>query len=267
MDPVMKLSQKVALITGASSGIGRCVSLRFASDKCKIVIIGRSADKLNEVKELSKNLGADVLAIQADLTNDDEVRSLFSKTLESFGRIDVVFNNAGIGYVNPIVNLKEEEIHKMIDTNITAMIMVTKYAAEQMKKQENGGHILITSSIAGLIPVPQWSVYCSTKWAITGFAESIRYELAKSKVLVTTIHPGPVKTDFFIRGNISPEKLSIQNNMTNPEDVAEAVYKILFTNKKRVIIPKYFTWVSRLYKFFPNAFDLISKKYVKSNLY
>jgi len=129
----MKLNNKIALVTGASSGIGRAVALRFAQDKCKLIITGRSLDRLNEVKEKAEQHGAEVLLVVADVTVDDDLRNIFVASIEKFGRIDVFFNNAGLGFINPIVDLTEDEIHKMIDTNITAMILGTKYAAEQMK--------------------------------------------------------------------------------------------------------------------------------------
>jgi len=118
----------------------------------------------------------------------------------------------------------------------------------------------MTSSIAGLVATPQWSVYCATKWAITGFSDSIRSELDRFGVRVTSLHPGPIKTDFFDRAQIDPNSLGDFNKMTTSEEVAEEVYKIVFTNKEKIIVPSLYAWLYRISKFLPFVTKLASKK-------
>jgi short-subunit dehydrogenase len=251
-----KLTGKTILITGASSGIGKAVALRAARDKCNIILASRNIQKLNEVKAEVERLGSTAEVMQCDVTKVDEIRNLFLKAAKQ--RIDVVFNNAGLGFVKPLYELTVDEIQEMINVNITGMILTTKFASEVMTRQKSG-HIIMTSSLAGLITLPQWSVYCSSKWAITGFADSIRPELKKYNIKVTTLHPGIVKTEFFKTGGISESSVYNSGAITT-DDVAEEVYRSIFTNKHKIIVPAIGEVVSFIYKLSPGLFrTLISK--------
>lgn|SRR5690606_19557636 len=257
----MKLQGKTIVITGASSGIGRAMALRAAQDKCTVVIAARNIDKLSEVKEEIEKLGSTAIAVECDVTKDDDIRNLFLKATEGGRVLDVVFNNAGLGYINPLEDLKLEEIHKMIDVNTTGMIISTKFATEVMVRQKHG-HIIMTSSIAGLLSLPQWTVYCATKWAITGFAAGLRPELKKYNIKITTLHPGTVATSFFDKdkANFDINLAGNPKDIITPEQVAEAVYDAIFTNKKKIIIPAIAKNYALFYKYLP---DLVETQLVK----
>lgn len=257
----MKLKDKVVLVTGASSGIGMGFALRAAKDGATVLLAARRLEKLNEVKAKVEELGGKAEVFPTDVTNIEEVRNLFLNATKDGRRIDVVFNNAGIGFVGNIYELPADEIEKVLDVNVKGMIMVAKYAAEVMVRQ-NFGHIIFCSSLAGLITMPQWSVYVASKWAITGFADSIRPELKKFNVRVTTLHPGAVITEFFDPAKADID-ISKMGKALTVEEVAEDVYKATFTDKRKIVIPGSSQTFSNVYRFFPSLAEKMLNKMVK----
>ena len=215
----MKFQDKSILITGASSGIGKAVALRVAQDKGTLILAARGEDKLNQVKQEVEKLGAKAYVIPTDVTDAEQVKSLFLKSQELVGNIDAVFNNAGLGHIAKINELTVEQIEQLINVNIKGMILVTKFASEVMTRQQNG-HIIMTSSLAGLITLPQWSVYVASKWAITGFADSIRPEMAEYDVKVSTLHPGAVTTEFFDKNKANVDIKDVGEAITPDHQIA-----------------------------------------------
>jgi short-subunit dehydrogenase len=254
----MKLQNKTILITGASSGIGKAVALRVARDGATVLLAARSREKLEAVAREVESLGGIAEVYICDVTSFDDIKNLFLSATKDGRVLDVVFNNAGLGYVENLVNLKEEQIKKIIDVNIYGMIMVSKVAAEVFSRQKHG-HIIMTSSVAGLIALPQWSVYVASKWAITGFASCIRPELKPYGVKVTTLHPGLVKTEFFDADNANLDIKNMGEAITS-EEVAGAVYDAIFTDKKKIIIPAIAKSYAFLFKYLPG----ISEKLLES---
>lgn len=257
----MKFKDKTVLVTGASSGIGMGFALRVAKDGANVILAARRIDKLNEVKAKIEELGGRAEVYETDVTDLGQVRQLFLNSTKNSRKLDLVFNNAGIGFVGYIYDLPAEEIEKVLDVNVKGMIMVAKYAAEVMTRQ-NSGHIIFSSSLAGLVTLPQWSVYVASKWAITGFADSIRPELKKFNVRVTTLHPGAVTTEFF-----DPQKANIDiskmGKALSVEEVAEEVYKASFTDRKRVVIPGSSKSFANVYRFFPALAEKMLAKMTK----
>lgn len=246
----MKLQNKTVLITGASSGIGKGYALRVAKDGATVLLAARRKDKLNEVKSQIEDSGGKAEVYETDVTDKNQVKELFLQATKNGRILDVVFNNAGIGYVGYIYDLPIDEIDKVIDVNVKGMIFVAKYAIEVMTRQKYG-HIIFSSSLAGLVTLPQWSVYTATKWAITGFADTIRTELKPFNIFVTTIHPGAVATEFFEpdKANIDVSKMG---KALSIEEVGEAVYNITLTDKKRLVLPGSSQTFANVYRFFPH---------------
>jgi short-subunit dehydrogenase len=136
------------------------------------------------------------------------------------------------------------------------MILVGKYAAEVMQRQ-NHGHIIFTSSLAGLVTLPDWSVYVASKWAITGFTDCIRYELKPFNVLVTSLHPGMVNTEFFAKEKANQDVMAFDKNPLTAEQVAQEVYDALFTTKKRIVIPALSKSLAFLQRYLPGVKDTL----------
>lgn len=245
----MKLKDKSIVITGGSSGIGKAIALRCARDGARVLVAARNEDKLKATAEQIADAGGKGYHLSTDVTNPKQVKSLFTYAVKNLGCVDIVCNNAGLGFVKRIYELSDEEISKMINVNILGMTYVAKYASQVMKEQKQG-HLINTSSLAGLITMPQWSVYVATKWAVTGLTDSIRQELKPFDVKVTSIHPGAVKTDFFTKDKANIDISQFEGTIS-ADDVAEAVYNAMLTDTKRVLIPSMAKSYSFLYKFVP----------------
>ncbi|MFS8130606.1 MAG: SDR family NAD(P)-dependent oxidoreductase [Candidatus Dojkabacteria bacterium] len=238
----MKLTGKTILITGASSGIGKAAALRFAKDKCNLILAARNLKDLNTVKTSCEQLGSSVKVVVCDVTKEDDIKNMF----KDIGTLDAVFNNAGLGFDGKIFEQESSKIKTLVDVNVLGMILVTKYASEIMVKQKYG-HIIMTSSVAGLVPVPGFSVYAATKWAITGFTSSVRRELLKNNVKVSSLHPGRINTFFWKRGGINSD----ETTMSSADSVANAVYRALFTNTYKIYVPFYIRVIYLVYRWFP----------------
>ncbi|AKM81599.1 MAG: Clavaldehyde dehydrogenase [Candidatus Pacebacteria bacterium GW2011_GWF2_38_9] len=247
---------KNILITGASSGIGKAVALEFAKkdgSKNHLILVARNQAKLELVAEEARVLGATVSTFIADLGKTADIAKLFTDLGEKVETLDLVFNNAGLGFVKEVHLLSDDEIEQIIDVNVKGMMLVAKKATQMMIKQ-GYGHIIFTSSLAGYVLLPTWSVYCASKWGITAFANVLRQEVAKHGIKVTTVHPGPVKTEFF-----DPNKADVdlsKSAKTMPaipaSDVSAAIYKIAYTDKQRIFCPPSLVVAAEAFRFFPN---------------
>jgi len=168
------LPRRVAIVTGAGSGIGRAVALAFLDEGYAVALAGRRPDALEETARRTSSSTGSALVVPTDVTMADAVRSLFSKTVESFGRVDVLFNNAGINVpAVPIDELTVEQWKSVVDTNLTGPFLCTREAFAVMKRQQpRGGRIINNGSISAYTPRPNSAPYTSTKHAITGLTKS-----------------------------------------------------------------------------------------------
>lgn len=255
----MKFQNKTILITGASSGIGKDFALKVASEGATVFLASRNTEKLNNVKLEVEKLGGAAIVIKCDVSQPDQVREMFLEVTKGGKVLDLVLNNAGLGHIGNIYDLTVDQINQIIDVNIRGMIMVSKFASEVFVRQKSG-HLIMTSSLAGLITLPQWSVYVASKWAITGFADCIRFELKPHNVKVTTIHPGAVKTEFFDpdKANIDISKMG--GDAIDVREVSDAIYNAAFTNKQKVVLPAMSRNFSMIYKYAPSLVGKMMEK-------
>src|ERR671935_407491 len=166
--------QKVALVTGAGTGIGKAVALALMKEGYAAVLAGRRKDKLEETANEGKSTGAKALVVATDVSDPAAIKALFAKAKETFGRLDVLFNNAGIGApAVPLEDLPYEQWKAVVDTNLTGAFLCTQEAFKIMKSQEpRGGRIINNGSISAHVPRPNSAPYTSTKHAITGLTRS-----------------------------------------------------------------------------------------------
>ncbi len=261
----MKLQGKGIVITGGSSGIGKSVALRCAKDGAKVLVAARDEKKLQEVVTEINAAGGEGYYFVMDVTKPETVKAMFDYAYEKMGCLHIVFNNAGLGFVKRIYELTDDEIQKMVTVNVLGITYVAKYAA-QMFKQLGGGHLINTSSLAGLITVPQWSVYCATKWAVTGLTESIRQELKPFNIKVSSLHPGAVKTEFFAKDKANID-LSQLGDAISPEEVAEEVYNAMLTDTRKIVVPSMAKSYTFLYKFVPGLTEKMMENLTKDVQY
>ena len=201
----MTIKGKVAVITGASSGIGYATALALSKAGAKVAIGARRTDKLEQLENEIKKNGGEVLSHKLDVTKKDNCNDFIDQAIKKWGTVDNLVNNAGLMPLSFVKNLKVDEWEQMIDVNIKGVLFCTAAAIPQMKEKKSG-HIVNISSVAGRIVFPSGSVYCATKHAVAAFSEGLRQELSvRSNIRVTCIEPGAVETELL--NSITDESL------------------------------------------------------------
>lgn len=190
-----ELKDKVVLITGASSGIGKALAFDFAKFGSKLVLAARSKDKLDEIAEtLMSKYNSEVLTIKTDVSNESETNLMVEKALEHFGAIDILVNNAGIATYEPLLKDEPANMKKVMDVNYWGTVYSTRAVLPSMIMR-GSGHIINVSSVAGLRAVPNIANYSATKHAVNGFTEALRLELAQYGIKVLLVCPTSTKTE------------------------------------------------------------------------
>lgn len=216
-----KLTGKVAIVTGASAGIGRESARALAAEGAQLVLTARREDRLKEITDEINRLGTKAIYIPGDASEEATAKKTTQAALDNFGRIDILLNNAGMGIYKNIVDTSLEDYDQMMDTNMRSGFLFTRYTVPQMIKQGEGT-ILMLSSMAGVYGFAGEAVYCSTKFAQVGFAQALDNELRTKGIKVGIICPGGVKTEFAI-GTGRTEEGVAKSAMLEATDVAAAV--------------------------------------------
>lgn len=195
------MGDKVWLITGCSTGFGRALANQVIDAGYKVVVTARNPETL---KDLQKKNEANVLALKLDVTDKDQARDAVQQSMERFGKIDVLVNNAGIGYFSSVEESVEEETRKMFEVNFWGLMNMTNAVLPVMRQQKSG-HIINFSSISGLVSFPAVGYYNATKYAVEGISESLAQEVAPFQIRVTLIEPGLFRTDWAGRSSVKTE--------------------------------------------------------------
>lgn len=191
----MQLAGKVALITGAGSGIGKATALLFAKEGAKVAALGRTQDELQETVSQIQDAGSKGMSVEADISKPDQMQQAMQQVVEQWGRLDIVFANAGInGVWAPLEELDPDEWNKTINVNLTGTYLTVKYALPYLKKQ--GGSVIVTSSVNGtrMFSNTGATAYACTKAAQVAFTKMVALELAKHRIRVNVICPGAIET-------------------------------------------------------------------------
>jgi NAD(P)-dependent dehydrogenase (short-subunit alcohol dehydrogenase family) len=225
-----ELEGKVGLVTGGTSGIGRDTAVLFAKAGAKVVVAGRREREGNETIELIRAAGGDGLFVKTDVAKAPEVETLVKKVVETFGRLDVAFNNAGIeGVWTSIVNESEEDWDRTFDINLKGVWLCLKYEIRQMLKQKGGGAIVNMASVAGLIGLAGAAAYCASKHGVIGLTKSVALETARTGIRINTVCPAVVETPMADRLYSAPQVnkfvlgLHPVGRFGKPMEIAEAV--------------------------------------------
>ncbi len=189
-----KLDGKVALVTGASSGIGEATALALAEEGAAVAISARRADRLEDLAKRIEAKGGKVKVIVADVALEDQAQEMVVAANAAFGRLDILVNNAGVMLLGPIANADTEDWRRMIQTNVLGLMYAT-HAALPLMRAQGQGHIVNISSVAGRTARAGAGVYNASKWGVGAFSESLRQEVYKDKIRVTIIEPGAVATE------------------------------------------------------------------------
>lgn len=220
-----KLVGKTAFVTGASSGIGEATALALAAEGARVAMTARRIDRLNDLADRIHRGGGEAVAIQADVTSEVEISAAIQRVLRDFGRIDILLCVAGVGVAAPFQNTTIAEYRSMIDVNFLGLLYPINAVLPSMKAT-GSGHIVIVSSGTGRYIHPS-VVYSGTKHAASAMAESLRREIGKDGIRVTSIEPGAVKTEFVsqMRADVrrSVEQRLGDMIQLESEDVANAI--------------------------------------------
>lgn len=188
-----EVSEKVVIVTGASSGLGEATAKLLAEKGAKLVLAARREERLKKLATQITDLGGEAIYQVVDVTKCDQVQALADAAIDKFGRVDVLVNNAGLMPLAPLDELKVDEWDTMIDVNIKGVMYGVKAVLPAMRKQETG-HIINVSSVAGHVVFPGAAVYCATKFAVKAISEGIRQE-SNGQIRATNISPGAVSTE------------------------------------------------------------------------
>jgi 3-oxoacyl-[acyl-carrier protein] reductase len=216
-----KLAGKVALITGASAGIGQACARHLAQEGAQLVLTARRQERLNQLIHEAEKLGTKAISVIGDAREENTALEAVKAATESFGRIDILINNTGVGNYKNLIDTSADEYDDMMDTNVRSTFLFTRHTVPVMLSQK-AGTILMISSMAGIYGFAGEAVYCATKFAQVGFAQALDKELRTQGIKVGVICPGGVKTEFALGRGRTPEGVS-QSKMLDPEDVAGAV--------------------------------------------
>ena len=258
------LKDKVVIITGASSGFGEDAARLFAKEGCKVVLAARRLDRLQALASEIQSEGSEAIAIPMDVAERADVDLMVKSAIDLYGRIDILFNNAGFGRLDWLENLDTaRDIETQVDVNLLGVIQVTRAVIPYMLKQ-GYGHIINMSSVAGWIAAPLYTIYSATKFGVRGFTDALRREVSPFGIKVSGIYPGPAATEFGQHTGNSKTKRSLDLfkglSMTS-EYVARRVLKLAKHPRRVVIIPWWYRIVIGFDMLFPAIVDWFLKQF------
>jgi short-subunit dehydrogenase len=258
------LKDKVVIITGASSGIGAATAHRLARDGVHLTLAARRQDRLEQVAAEVGKLGGDALIVQTDVRNHDELERMVQTTLDKWGRVDVLINNAGVGHDKILLRTRSDRIRDEIHINLISVIEASQVVLPVMLRQKSG-HIINVASIAGLVATPGSTVYAASKFGVNGFSDALRRELRGSGISVSAFCPG------FTPSEISPDLKAIadgQPGAPHPPGlmpvtyVANQIARLIRHPRRRVIIPPSWKFLVLIAYLFPGIADALIHLFV-----
>lgn len=233
------LKDKVVIVTGASSGVGEAAAKAFALEGAKVVLAARSAAK---IEGLAKEIGG--RAIATDVTRDPERRNLVERTIAELGRIDVLVNNAGFNSRGPFETLPPDEIEAILDTNLKAPMLLTRHAMPHLLATK--GVVVNVASIAGHVPLPGESPYCSSKWGLRGLSFAVREEMRDRGVAICVVSPGPIETPFIFDDLDNTPDLVFSQPFLTAEQVADAIVASARDRRRERSMPRSTLFLAKL---------------------
>ncbi|MGM7721286.1 SDR family NAD(P)-dependent oxidoreductase [Metabacillus sp. Hm71] len=246
-------------ITGASSGIGEKIAIECANNGANLILLARREERLVRLAEQIKHdYGISCSYYILDVQDLDSVQRVFSNIAQEVGPIDVLVNNAGFGIFNDVLEASLDEMKSMFEVNVYGLVACTKMVLPAMMERKKG-HIINIGSQAGKIATPKSSLYSATKHAVLGFTNSLRMEVKSNNIYVTSVNPGPIKTDFFTIADKQGDYVkNVERWMLDPNKVARIIVEAMLTPKREINLPGWMNTGSTLYQVMPRLFERIA---------
>ena len=255
---IIKVKNKVVIITGASSGIGKALAYEFSAHGSKVVLAARDSDSLTKItEEINKN-GGDAIFVKTDVSIEGDCENLINEAINSCGRIDAIINNAGISMRALFEDADLSVIKKLMDVNFWGTVFCTKFALPHILKQK--GSVVGVSSIAGIKALPARTGYSASKYAMDGFLEALRVENLKKGIHVLIAYPGFTasnirNTSLGADGSPQGESPRNEDKMMSPEAVARHIYNAVVKRKKKIILTSQGKLIFQINKILPSILD------------
>lgn len=261
----LKLAGKVAVITGASMGIGEAIAKIFAENGARVVLLSRDSGRA-EAARARIGFNGQTMALSCDVRHREEIDRVIGLTLHHFERIDIWVNNAGRGILTSLGGVTMADTREAFETNLFGALEGMK-AVVPIMKQQGGGAVINISSVAGHIPLPFHSIYSGTKFAMNAVGKAARIELASSGINVLTVCPGYVRTDFGVNAIKGEDYKAVRPKSVrgiSVEQVAKATLDGYLKNKREVVVPWFMHPVIKLYQLFPGVVEFGMKLRLKN---
>ena len=255
------LKGKVAVVTGASSGIGEATARTLAERGAAVVLVARTEDKLRFLEREISAAGGRVLSVRTDVADADSVEAMIERTIQEFGSLDILVNNAGLGLSGRVEDLRAEDLRHVFEVNLLGPLNCVQAALPRMRR---GGRIINVSSVIGKRAIPKVGGYCATKAALNALSDALRVEVAERGIAVTSVYPGTTRTAFRENSRrTKSEKRGWRPRGVTPERVAEKIADAAETGGRDV----YVTLPDRLFvagtNLLPNLADLVLRAWAK----
>lgn len=256
------LRNKVVVITGASSGIGRSIALESAGRGATVILIARRKEQLDEIAAEAKELsGAEAYVFPTDMGKPEEIEQTFNAITKQVKHIDFLVNCAGFGKFEEFMDQKMQDVTNMFQVNVLGLMYFTRLVGRVMMEQKTG-QIINFGSIAGKVPTTKSAAYSASKAAVIQFSNVLRLELKPFGVKVMTVNPGPVYTNFLnVADKTGNYVKNVQEFMLDPDDVAWQVVHFFGSDKRELNLPLSLAVAAKLYNLFPSIGDKISLKF------
>jgi len=226
-----------AVVTGASSGIGKLLALRFAREGARVALVARRAAELEAVAGQIRAAGGEALVVPCDVADRDQTFAAAATAVEGLGPIDILVNNAGYGHHRPFLEWDLDDMERLMRVNFNGTLYWTKALLPQMVERRRGW-LVFMASVAGKIGVPDESVYAASKFATVGLAEALSIEVEDAGIHVLTICPGTIRTPFFDAEALERMPPVAKRSMVDPEGLIEAIMRSLASGKRELTYPR-----------------------------
>ncbi len=244
----LTLLDEVAIVTGASSGIGAATAQELGRRGATVVLAARRAQELNDNVEAIREAGGDALAVPTDIADETQVQLLVDRAMARYGRVDVLVNNAGVGWLNPLVSSPPADIVGLVDVNLMGPMLLTRAVLPGMLARRHGV-IVFVGSLSGRVAMEP--LYSATKYGLRGFSLSLRRQLLGSGVSVSLVSPGNIKTAM---------TRHVAARMPEPDIVATTIADLVMHPRREVVVPRRHYAIAWLEELLPSVADLVHRR-------